>query len=105
MCIFLNGLSVGYNVKGKIIVDLLKECEMLVVKELISQNKQYKAEIVKRPDGLFSFEIFRWYEDEWGDGWSPITKGLSLIDTIEQAIETALEALCNLTGEDIIIEA
>lgn len=32
----------------------------------MSQDKLYKAEIIKRTDGLFSFDIFRWYEDEWG---------------------------------------
>lgn len=75
----------------------------MVVKEIMSQNKLYKAEIIKRTDGLFSFDIFRWYEDEWVDGWSPITRGLSLMDTMEQAIGTTLEELRNLTGEDIIL--
>lgn len=74
----------------------------MVIKEIMSQNKLYKAEIIKRADGLFSFEIFKWYEDEWVDGWSPITRGLSLIDTMEQATEITLEELRNLTGEDII---
>lgn len=75
----------------------------MVVKEIMSQNKLYKVEIIKRTDGLFSFDIFRWYEDEWIDGWSPITRGLSLMDTMEQAIETTLEELHNFTGEDIIL--
>lgn len=73
---------------------------MVVAKEIMSQDKLYKAEIIRRTDGLFSFEIFRWYEDEWADGWSPITRSLSLMDTVEHATETALEELRNLTGED-----
>lgn len=74
----------------------------MVVKEIMSQNKLYKAEIIKRTDGLFSFEIFRWYEDELVDGWSLITRGVPLIHAMEQAIEITLEELRNLTGEDII---
>lgn len=68
----------------------------MVVEEIISQNRLYKAEIIKRPDGLFTFDIFRWYEDEWGDGWSPIIRGLSLMDTMEYAKQIALEKLHNL---------
>lgn len=69
---------------------------MEVVKEIISPNKQYKAEIVRRIDGLFSIEILRWYEDEWFDGWTPIRDNISIIDTSEHAIEIALEKLRNL---------
>lgn len=75
---------------------------MEVVKEIISPNKLYKAEIIKRADGLLKVEIFRW-EDEWDECWSRTTRGLSLIDTMEHAIEIALEELDNLTGEDIIL--
>lgn len=76
---------------------------MEVVKEIISQNKQYKAEIIRRIDGVFSIEIFIWHEDEWFDCWEPIRDNVSIIDTSKHAIEIALEKLRNLTGEDIII--
>lgn len=76
---------------------------MEVIKEIISQNKQYKAEIIKRTDGLFSVEIFRWHEDEWFECWTQIRDNISIIDTSKHAIEIALEKLRNLTREDIII--
>ena len=76
---------------------------MEVIKEITSKNKQYKAEIIKRTDGLFSIEIFRWYEDEWFEYWTPVRDNISIIDTSKHAIEIALEILRNLTGEDIIL--
>ena len=76
---------------------------MEVIKEVITQNKLYKAQIIKRTDGLFSDKIFRWYEDEWDKCWSPITRWLSLMDTSEHAIKNTLEELRNFTGEDIIL--
>lgn len=76
---------------------------MEVIKEITSQSKQYKAEIIKRNDGLFSVEISRWYEDEWFEYWTPIRDNISIIDTSKHAIEIALEKLRNLTGEDIIL--
>lgn len=76
---------------------------MEVVEEITSQSKQYKAEILKRTDGLFSVEIFRWHEDEWFECWTPIRGNISIIDTRKHAIVIALEKLRNLTGEDIII--
>lgn len=72
------------------------------VKEIISKDKLYKVEIVKRADGLFSIETFRW-EDEWGECWSRTTRGLLLIDTFEHAMEIAVEEFRNITGEDIIM--
>lgn len=76
---------------------------MEVIKEITLPNKQYKAEIIKRTDGLFSIEIFRWHEDEWFECWTPIRDNISIIDTSKHAIEIALEKLRNLTGEDIIL--
>lgn len=71
---------------------------MKVVKEIFSQNKSYKAEIVKRNDNLFQVYIYLW-DDEW-ETWLQINKGLSLSDTEERAINSAYEHLRNYTGED-----
>ncbi|MBD7913142.1 hypothetical protein H9661_17465 [Clostridium sp. Sa3CVN1] len=74
-----------------------------VVEEIISKKKEYKVEIIKRTDGLFSIEILRWFEDEWDERWIPIKNDISIVDTKKHAIEIALEKLRNITGEDIII--
>ncbi|GAA0075996.1 hypothetical protein UT300005_03740 [Clostridium sp. CTA-5] len=74
---------------------------MEIIEEIITENKQYKAEIIKRTDGLFSIEILRWYEDEWFESWTPIKSNISIIDTRRHAIEIALENLHNLTDEEI----
>lgn len=37
---------------------------MEVVKEIFSQNKHYKAEIIKRNDNLFQVYIYSWDEKE-----------------------------------------
>ncbi|WP_207706237.1 hypothetical protein [Clostridium sp. HBUAS56017] len=76
---------------------------MEVVEEIISKKKEYKVEIIKRTDGLFSIEILRWFEDEWDERWTPIKNDISIVDTKKHAIEIALEKLRNITGEDIII--
>ncbi|WP_207729705.1 hypothetical protein [Clostridium cibarium] len=76
---------------------------MEVVEEIISKKKEYKVEIIKRTDGLFSIEILRWFEDEWDERWIPIKNDISIVDTKKHAIEIALEKLRNITGEDIII--
>jgi hypothetical protein len=34
-----------------------------VVRELYSPSKQYKVEIIKRKDGLYTTEVYRWMED------------------------------------------
>lgn len=31
-----------------------------VVRELYSPSKQYKVEIIKRKDGLYTTEVYRW---------------------------------------------
>lgn len=74
---------------------------MKVVEEIITKSKEYKAEIIKRNDGLFSIRILKWYEDEWFEAWSKVIGNISVIDTKKNAIEIAIEKLSNLSGEDI----
>jgi len=33
-----------------------------VVKVILSPSKKYKVEIIKRNDGFYTIEIFRWFE-------------------------------------------
>ncbi|KAA9029104.1 hypothetical protein [Niallia endozanthoxylica] len=79
-----------------------------IVKEIMTPSKVYKAEIMKRSDGLFEYCICTWtreevpeyaYMSEWyGD---PLTKILSLIDTENHAIKLALEDLYLYSGEKL----
>lgn len=70
---------------------------MEVIETIITSSKQYKAEIIRRTDGLFHIEIFVW-EKEW-ECWSRYTRSLSLTDSKERAMEIAIEELQNRTGE------
>lgn len=74
---------------------------MVIIKEIFSQNKNYKAEIIKRNDNLFQAYIYLW-DDEW-ETWLQTTEGLSLTDNEQSAINSAIEHLRNHTGEDIRI--
>ncbi|MFN2744960.1 hypothetical protein ACINLE_05070 [Bacillus sp. z60-18] len=73
-----------------------------IVKKFLSPSKKYKVEIMKRHDGLYTTEVFAWFE--WDDEyeheyWSPIKQGLSLIDTEKRAIEIGIEQLKECSGE------
>jgi len=77
-----------------------------IVKEMMTPSKEYKAEIMKRSDGLFQYCIYTWtreevpeygYMSEWY--WEPLTRTLSLIDTEDHAIKLALEDLYLHSGE------
>ncbi|MFB7159108.1 hypothetical protein [Lysinibacillus sp. NPDC056232] len=73
-----------------------------VVKAILSPSKEYKVEIIKRNDGLYTIEIFRWFEcdiDYSYEYWSPITQGFSLMDTEESAMEIGVEQLKVYSGE------
>ncbi|CAM4028396.1 hypothetical protein [Lederbergia lenta] len=72
-----------------------------VVHEILSPSNQYKVQIIKRKDGLFSTEVYRWQEDCGYEYWSPIKKGLSLIDTEEGAVTLAFEHLKEYSGENL----
>lgn len=70
-----------------------------VVREYFSPSKQYKAQIIKRKDGLYTTEVYRWMEDCGYEFWSSMSQGLSLIDCEEQAEVVAVEQLKVYSGE------
>ncbi|EEM02194.1 hypothetical protein COE80_25660 [Bacillus pseudomycoides] len=72
-----------------------------VLKEFYSPSKQYKVEIVKRKDGLYTTEVYRWMEDCGYEFWSSINQGMSLIDSEEHARKIAIEQLKGCSRENI----
>lgn len=64
-----------------------------VVRKYFSPSKQYKVEIIKRKDGLYTTEVYRWMEDCGYQFWSSINQGFSLIDSEEHARKIAIEQL------------
>ncbi|HDR3495922.1 TPA: hypothetical protein QCN48_001264 [Bacillus toyonensis] len=74
-----------------------------VVREYFSPSKQYKAQIIKRKDGLYTTELYRWMEDSGYEFWSSINQGFSLIDSEEHARKIAIEQLKGCSGENINI--
>ncbi|EJQ19507.1 hypothetical protein RE433_18140 [Bacillus cereus] len=74
-----------------------------VVRELYSPSKQYKVEIIKRKDGLYTTEVYRWMEDCGCEFWSSINQGFSLIDSEDHARKIAIEQLKGCSGENINI--
>ncbi|MFJ6265730.1 hypothetical protein [Lysinibacillus xylanilyticus] len=74
-----------------------------VLKEMLSPSNQYKVQIIKRKDGLFTTEVYMWQEDCGYEYWSPIKKGLSLIETEESAVTLAIDHLREYSGEIITL--
>ncbi|MFJ8459424.1 hypothetical protein ACIQ57_09865 [Lysinibacillus xylanilyticus] len=74
-----------------------------VLKEMLSPSNQYKVEIIKRQDGLFTTEVYMWQEDCGYEYWSPVKKGLSLIETEEGAVTLAIDHLREYSGEIITL--
>ncbi|PEE23581.1 hypothetical protein CON95_12165 [Bacillus toyonensis] len=64
-----------------------------VLGEYFAPSKQYKVEVIKRKDGLYTTEVYRWMEDCGYEFWSSINQGFSLIDSEEHAREIAIEQL------------
>ncbi|WP_144501206.1 hypothetical protein [Bacillus nitratireducens] len=64
-----------------------------VVREYFSSSKQYKVQIIKRKDGLYTTEVYRWMEDCGYEFWSSINQGFSLIDSEDHARKIAIEQL------------
>ncbi|MEB8652936.1 hypothetical protein P4G96_29970 [Bacillus cereus] len=50
-------------------------------------------EIIKRKDGLYTTEVYRWMEDCGYEFWSSINQGFSLIDNEDHAQKIAIEQL------------
>ncbi|KOS64164.1 hypothetical protein FJQ98_13020 [Lysinibacillus agricola] len=72
-----------------------------LLKEMLSPSNQYKVQIIKRKDGLYTTEVYMWQEDSGYEYWSPIKKGLTLIETEESAVILAIEHLREYSGEII----
>lgn len=72
-----------------------------VVKEYFSQSKLYKVQIIKRKDGLYTTEVYRWMEDCGYEFWSAINQGFSLIDSEENAQKIAVEQLRVYSGKTL----
>ncbi|ACK62875.1 TPA: hypothetical protein ACGW6Y_005540 [Bacillus cereus] len=64
-----------------------------VIQEFFSSSKNYKVQIIKRKDGLYTTEAYRWMEDCGYEFWSYISQGLTLIDSKEHAQKIAMEQL------------
>ncbi|MGE7909692.1 hypothetical protein [Lysinibacillus xylanilyticus] len=74
-----------------------------VLKEMLSPSNQYKVQIIKRKDGLFTTEVYICQEDCGYEYWSPIKKGLSLIEKEEGAVTLAIDHLREYSGEIITL--
>ncbi|HDR7068267.1 hypothetical protein OCF57_28740 [Bacillus cereus] len=72
-----------------------------VVKEYFSLSQQYKVQIIKRKDDLYTTEVYRWMEDCGYEFWSSINQGFSLIDSEERARNIAIEQLKVYSGEKL----
>ncbi|MGF9937182.1 hypothetical protein ABEX73_04480 [Bacillus anthracis] len=72
-----------------------------VVREYFSPNKLYKVEIIKRKDGLYTTEVYRWMEDCGYEFWSSMSRGVSLIDDEKHAQKIAIEELKAYSDEII----
>ncbi|MEM5633796.1 hypothetical protein AAHB55_12230 [Bacillus cereus] len=70
-----------------------------IVKEYFSPSKQYKAQIIKRKDGLYTTEVYRWMEDCGYEFWSAMSRGVTLIDNEKHAHGIAIEQLRAYSGE------
>ena len=70
-----------------------------VIQEFFSLSKNYKVQIIKRKDGLYTTEAYRWMEDCGYEFWSYISQGLTLIDSEEHAQKIAMEQLIECSRE------
>ncbi|MGN4561482.1 hypothetical protein ACTFP3_24870 [Bacillus cereus group sp. MYBK5-2] len=71
-----------------------------VIQEFFSSSKNYKVQIIKRKDGLYTTEAYRWMEDCGYEFWSYISQGLTLIDSKEHAQKIAMEQLKECSRDD-----
>lgn len=70
-----------------------------VIQEFFSPSKNYKVQIIKRKNGLYTTEAYRWMEDCGYEFWSYISQGLTLIDSEEHAQKIAMEQLIECSRE------
>ncbi|MDC6157412.1 hypothetical protein HOV72_016070 [Bacillus albus] len=52
-----------------------------------------KKDLIRRKDGLYTAEAYRWVEDCGYEFWGYISQGLTLIDSEEHARKIAMEQL------------
>ncbi|PEQ47294.1 hypothetical protein [Bacillus cereus] len=64
-----------------------------VIQEFFSSSRNNKVQIIRRKDGLYTTEAYRWMEDCGYEFWSYISQGLTLIDSEEHARKIAMEQL------------
>ncbi|MGF9878646.1 hypothetical protein ABEX39_12550 [Bacillus albus] len=64
-----------------------------VIQEFFSLSKNYKVQIIRRKDGLYTTGVYRWMENCGYEFWSYISQGLTLIDSEEHARKIAMEQL------------
>lgn len=72
-----------------------------LLREISSPSNQYKVQILKRKDCLFTTEVYMWQEDCGYEYWSSMKKELFLIETEESAVILAIEHLREYSGEII----
>ncbi|MFB8331791.1 hypothetical protein ACWGJ1_16640 [Bacillus wiedmannii] len=72
-----------------------------VIQEFFSPGKNYKVQIIRRKDGLYTTEVNRWMEDCGYEFWSYISQGLTLIDSEEHARKIAMEQLKECSRDEL----
>ncbi|MCA0173245.1 hypothetical protein LCD38_15305 [Bacillus sp. RAR_GA_16] len=72
-----------------------------VVKQIYSPSKKYRAQIIKRNDGIYSTAIHYWMRECGEEFWSPVSTGFSLIGSKDSAEVVAIEQLRNHSLERI----
>ncbi|EOP02168.1 hypothetical protein [Bacillus sp. WC2507] len=70
-----------------------------VIQEFFSPSKNYKVQIIRRKDGLYTTEAYRSMEDCGYEFWSYISQGFTLIDSEEHARKIAMEQLKECSRE------
>ncbi|MFT9819277.1 hypothetical protein [Lysinibacillus sp. NPDC056185] len=98
-------LNILKNNSYNIHINICKDGETMeqMIKEMMSPSNQYKVQIIKKRDRLYTTEVYMWQEDCGYEFWSPIKIGLSLIETEEGAVILAIEHLREYSDEIIIL--
>ena len=64
-----------------------------VIQEFFSSSKNYKVQIIRRKDGIYTTEAYRWMEDCRYEFWSYISQRMTLIDSEDHVRKLAMEQL------------
>ena len=83
----------------------------MIVEEIFSTNRSYKATIVRLEDGNHEVTVYKFTEEivpEYGDVCEPFWERVSLmrmlVGTISEARLVAIEELSSISGEIISVE-